>query len=100
MNLEEKISGKRLRMVIDPSLVLKANSVHLISAYYAFCKLRKSAFSTVMKSKSAFSTVYIYIVYFLVSTNCKTSHITIWWVDLSKYLSDGQLRTDWLFSSE
>ena len=57
MNLEGKISGKSLMMVINPSLVLKANSVLFISAYYAFCILRKSALSTVMKSKSAFSTV-------------------------------------------
>ena len=44
-------------MVIYPSLVLKANSVHLICSYYAFSILRKSAFSTVMKRKPAFNTV-------------------------------------------
>ena len=57
MNLEGKISGKSLMMVIYSNLVLKANSVHLICSYYAFSILRKSAFSTVMRSKSAFSTV-------------------------------------------
>ena len=53
----------------------------------------KASWDSGLRSVIIIITIII-IIYFPVSTRYKTSHITIEWVDLSKYLSDSQLRTD------